>query len=159
MTLAGTRAPRHPIIDRKARWLSRWVADASDERLARTMRSPLRRILIWQIFRTMGQRFDAERAGDLDAVVEFQVRDGRDGRTDRRQVTIADGRCTTSARAMGTPTLTIALGPVAFLKLVSGATGPRRLMLTGRLRVRGDLILAMRLPDVLGIPSRPAPRR
>jgi putative sterol carrier protein len=147
--------PHHPIADLKAQSLAAWVADASDERLARVMRGPLRRVLLWQIFRTMGQRFDPERAEGIDAVVEFQVKDGRDGRTDHRQVTIADGRCTTSARRLGEPTLTVAVGPVAFLKLVSGESGPRRLMVTGRLRVRGDLRLALRLPGVLGVPRQP----
>lgn len=159
MKPAGTRAQRHPFANFKAQWLTRWVAQASDERLARTMRGPLRRMLIWQIFSTMRRRFDPERAAGVDAVVEFRVQGGRHGRIDRRQVMIADGRCATSARATCAPTLTLELDPVAFLRLVGGAIGAWRLVLAGRLKVRGDLILAIRLPRVLGIPSRPAPPR
>ena len=139
--------------DRKAQWLARWVARASDEQLARAMRGPLRRLLIWQIFRTMRQRFDPDRAAGVNAVVEFRVLGGRRGRTDRRQVVIADRRCLTPARPAYPPTLTLELDPVAFLQLVGGVVGAWRLVLAGRLQVRGDLILALRLPRVLGIPS------
>jgi hypothetical protein len=69
--IARTR-PR--LADIKAAWLARWVWYASDEQLERVMRSRVRRILLWQIFRTMRQRFDAERAAGVDAVVEFRIR-------------------------------------------------------------------------------------
>lgn len=153
MNSAGKRAARRPLADRKAQWLARWVAQASDERLARTMSGPLRSVLIWQIFRTMRQRFDPDRAAGVDAVVEFRVRGGRRGRTDRRQLVIADRRCTTPLRPTYTPTLTLELEPVAFLQLVGGAVGAWRLVLAGTLQVRGDLILAVRLSRVLDIPS------
>ncbi len=122
------------------------------------MRSPLRPVLVSQIFRTMHRRFDPERAAGIDAVVEFRVRGERGERVDRRQVVIADGRCTMSARSARTPTLTLELGPVAFLELVSGTAGAWRLVIARRLTVRGDLVLALRLPAVLGVP-RGAPQR
>ena len=155
MNSAGTRAPRRPLADRKAQWLARWVAQTSDERLARTMSGPLRRVLIWQIFRTMRQRFDPDRAAGVDAVVEFRVRGGRRGRMDCRQVVIVNRRCAIPLRPTHTPTLTLELEPVAFLQLVGGTVGAWRLVLAGTLQVRGDLVLAMRLPRVLDIPSPP----
>ena len=48
------------------------------------------------------------------------------------------------------------LTPVAFLKLVAAPSGPSPFfVMTGGLKVRGNMLLAMRL-HVLGIPSRPA---
>ena len=91
------------------------------------MGGPLRRVLIWQIFRTMRQRADAERFTGIDAVV-VQVRGGRHGRTDRRsRVAVTNGQCKTPARAARPPTLAGSITPVAFLKLVGGASGPWRL--------------------------------
>lgn len=133
--------------------LARWVGTASDERLDSVMRSPLRPLLLWQIFKTMRQRFDADRVPGVDAVVEFGIRRRRCGRADRYQVAMAGGRCTARRWARRPPTVTLDMESVPFLRLVGGAAGAPRLVLGGRIRVRGDLLLAARLPALLNIPQ------
>lgn len=144
--------------DRKAEWLMRWVAGASDARLERVMRGPLRRILLWQIFVTIRQRFDAGREPGLDAIVEFGIRRPGSRVADRYRVAIADGRCATTRRGAGRFTVALDMDSVSFLRLVGGNAAPAGLLLTGRLKVRGDILLAARLPRLLSIP-RPAGRR
>jgi putative sterol carrier protein len=155
----GPTRHRHRFADLKAELLARWVAGASTERLDAVMRGPLRGVLLWQIFRTMRRRFDPDQARGIDAVVEFRIRRSRGGRVDRFQVVIADGRCTTASAGGGVPTVTLDMGAVTFLRLVSGADGALRLVLRGRLRVGGDLFLAARLPQLLNIPRRPGDGR
>ena len=139
--------------------LARWVAGASDERLESVMRSPLRAVLLSQILRTTRQRFDPARSRELDAVVEFAIRrPGRHG-VDHCQIALVDGRCTTQRRGNQVPTVVLALDSVSFLRLAGGAIPAATLLLSGRLRVRGDLLLAARLPRLLGIPRSPQRRR
>jgi len=56
--------------------------------------------------------------------------------------------------AKTTPTVTLDLMPVPFLRLVGGAASAPRLIFTGALRVGCDLLLAAHLPRLLNIPRR-----
>ena len=139
--------------------LARCVAGAPTAGLERVMRSPLRRVLLWQIFRTMRRRIDPAQAPGVDAVVEFRIRRSGGGPVDRFQVVIAGGRCTTSRGGGRRPSVRLDMGPATFLRLVGGATGAPRLVLLGKLRVWGDPLLAARLPGLLNIPKVAASRR
>ena len=145
---------RRPVAELKARALARWVAGASTARLERVMRSPLRRLLLRQIFRTMRRRFDPAQAAGVDAVVEFRIRRSGGGPVDRFQVVISRGRCTTSRGGGRRPSVTLDMGPATFLRLVGGAAGAPKLVLMGKLWVWGDPLLAARLPSLLNIPRR-----
>ncbi|MGZ6575618.1 MAG: SCP2 sterol-binding domain-containing protein, partial [Solirubrobacteraceae bacterium] len=91
------------------------------------------------------------------AVVEFRILGRRDGGTDRYQLAFINGRCMTSRHNRSKPALTLTVDPVAFLRLVGGTASPQRLFIAGRLKLRGDLILALALPATLRIP-RPRPQ-
>lgn len=149
---------RRAYADRKAELLRRWVAGASDERLESVMRAPFGGVLRWQIFTTMRQRFDGDRASGLEAVVEFRIR--RPGRqaVDRYQLAMAGGRCRRLKHAERSPAVTLEMDSPSFLRLVGGASGAPILMVTRRLKVRGDFLLAARLPGLLKIPRAPDER-
>lgn len=138
--------------DVKARALAWWVRGSSDERLRSVMHSRVRGVLLWEIFRTIRQR--AQPGPRTDAVVEFRVAGRRDGGVDRYRLVLADGRGRAARRDGRPPALTLELEPVAFLRLVGGTASPERLLLTGRLRLRGDLVLALGLPRALRLPER-----
>jgi putative sterol carrier protein len=140
--------------DLKAEALAWWVRRASEERLRSVMRGRLRDVLLWQIFRTIAQR--AQPDARLNAVVELRITGRRDGGIDRHQLTLADGRCRKSRRGEPRPTVTLELAPAAFLRLVGGTASPLRLLITGRLKLRGDLVLALALPAALRLPGRRA---
>jgi putative sterol carrier protein len=116
------------------------------------MRSRLRGVLLWQIFRTIRQR--AQPDTHLDAVVEFRITGRRDDGIDRYQLTLTDGRCRRSRRGGRRPALTLELEPVAFLRLVGGTASPARLLIAGKLKLRGDLMVALALPAALRLPRR-----
>ena len=143
------------FADLKAEALAWWVRTASDQRLRSVMRSRCRSVLLWAIFRTIGQR--AEPDTRVDAVVEFRILGRRDGGVDRYQLAFINGRCMTSRHNRRKPALTLTVDPVAFLRLVGGTASPQRLFIAGRLKLRGDLILALALPAALRIP-RPRPQ-
>ncbi len=70
------------------------------------------------------------------------------------QLTLTDGRCRRSRRGARRPTLTLELEPVAFLRLVGGAASASRLLIAGKLKLRGDLMVALALPAALRLPRR-----
>jgi hypothetical protein len=116
------------------------------------MRSWLRGVLLWQIFRTIRQR--AQPDTRVNAVVEFRITGRRDGGIDCYRLTLSDGRGRKSRRGGGRPALTLELEPVAFLRLVGGTASARRLVIAGKLKLRGDLVLALALPTALRPPKR-----
>jgi len=115
-------------------------------------------VLVWQIFRTIAQR--AQPDARVEAVVEFRITGRRDGAINRYQITLVNGRARASRGTGPAPALTLELEPVAFLRLVGGTASPQRLLIAGKLKLRGDLILALALPTALRIPrGRPPPSR
>src|ERR1035438_4795929 len=149
------RPVRRWFPDLKAEALAWWVRTASDRRLQSVMRSRLRGVLLWQIFRTIGQR--AQPDPRVSAVGEFRITRLRGGGIDRYQLTLIDGRCRRSRPGGHKPALTLELEPVAFLRLVAGTASPERLLIAGKLKLRGDLVLALALPTALRLPKRRPP--
>ena len=115
-----------------------------------------RRIVLWQIFRTIRQR--AQPDTRVDAVVEFRITGRRGGGVDSYQLALIDGRGRRPRRDAPSPALTLELGPVAFLRLVSGTASAKRLLIAGKLKLHGDVLLALALPRALRVP-RLRPRR
>jgi hypothetical protein len=138
--------------DFKAEALAWWVRGSSEQRLQSVMHSRLRGVLLRQIFRTICQR--ARPDPRLNATVEFRITGRRDGGIDRYRLTLSDGWCRTSRRGAGRPALTLELGPVAFLRLVGGTASAQRLLIAGKLKLRGDLMVALALPATLRTPTR-----
>ena len=151
MNAGGRRRGRRWFADLKAETLARWVRSASDQRLQSVMRSRLRGVLLWQIFRTIRQR--AQPDTRINAVVEFRIAGRRNGGLDRYQVTLTRGRGKTSTRGARRPALTLELEPVPFLRLVGGAASAQRLLITGKLKLRGDHLLARPYPRRSGFPG------
>ena len=152
MKTVEKRPRRRWFADLKAEALAWWVRTVSDQRLQSVMRSRRRRVLLWAIFRTIRQR--ARPDARVNAVVEFRITGRRDGAIDCYQFTLADGRGVTSKRGGRRPALTLELESVAFLRLAGGTASPPRLLLAGKLKLHGDLMLALALPTALRLPAR-----
>jgi putative sterol carrier protein len=127
------------------------VREASDEQLAEGFREN-REALLGEIFRRMPERFDPERATDVAAVIEWQVT-RPDGEPDRWQVVIRDGTCTAEAGGQAEPDVSFRVAPVDFVKLITGVEAGPKLFVFGRLRIRGNLMLAARMQSWFRLPS------
>ena len=127
------------------------VAGASDEDIERGL-TENRDLLLGEIFTRMPERFRADKAGDLDAVIDWRIKDRPGGGDDRWQLTIRNGACAVVPNGDEEPTITFTIGPVDFLKLITGnASGPM-LFTFGKLRIRGDLLLAARIQSFFEVP-------
>ncbi len=110
------------------------------------------------IFRTIRQR--AQPDTRVNAVVEFRITGRRDGGLDRYRLALTGGRASKSGLAGQEPALTLELEPVAFLRLAGGTASPQRLLIARKLKLHGDLMLALALPTALRLPtSRPRPSK
>lgn len=127
------------------------IGGASDEQIQEGLATN-RDMILGEIFRRMPEQLDRERTQNVDAVVEWQITGRPDGGTDRYRLVIKHGTCELERDGSAEPAVTYAIGPVDFLKLVSGnASGPQ-LFVFGKLRIRGDLMLAARMPSLFKIP-------
>ena len=124
---------------------ARIVRDATDEQLAAGLRAN-RELILSEVFRQMPSRLDDAAAADVDAVVEWRVEN--DEGHDAWQVTIRSGHASVERGAPAQPHVVFAIGPVDFLRLVAGAVEGPLLFMHGRLRVDGDLVLAVRMPQL-----------
>jgi len=99
----------------------------------------------------MAGRLRPEAAGDLHAVLQVKLWDRPGGGYDHRELVIDNGSCTVSETPGDDPDLTLKVRPGDLRRIVSGEAGPKRLAFGGRLRVLGDIRLAMRLTDLFDL--------
>lgn len=128
------------------------VRDATDEQLEQGFREN-REVLLEEIFRRMPEQLDPERAAGVEAVVEWQVTGPEPDGADRWQLTIRDGRCTCVRGGEAEPDVTYRIAPVDFVKLITGVESGPRMFVFGRLRIRGNLMTAARVPGWFRMPS------
>jgi hypothetical protein len=112
-----------------------------------------REAIIGEVFRRFPEQLtDAGRRHD--AVIQWRISGGSGpGGYDRWFVVIRAGHCETGRELDLRPRVTLTVGPVDFLRLVTANASPTRLFLTGRLRIRGDVPFATRLPQLFAVPG------
>ncbi|MFC4146103.1 SCP2 sterol-binding domain-containing protein [Micromonospora mangrovi] len=131
----------------------RYVAGASAAELGRLVQGDGRTALLDRLFHSMPDVFRADRAGNLKAVIHWHVGDRVDGGADHYEMVIADGRCVVSPAPTGRPDLTLTLGAVSYLQLVTANAHAVALVVRGRLRTRGDLALTAKFPSLFDPPK------
>jgi putative sterol carrier protein len=127
------------------------VRDASDEQLEAGFREN-REVLLEEIFRRMPEQFDPERAAGVEAVIEWQVT-RPDGEPDRWQLAIRDGTCTLARDGTAKPDVSLRVAPVDFVKLITGVDAGPKMFVFGRLRIRGNVMLAARMQGWFRMPT------
>lgn len=131
---------------------ARLVKRTSTEELRDLMHGERRKPLLDELFLQMPGVFREDQAGSIDAVIHWNIGDRPDGGTDVYEIVIAGGTCRLSARPDGVPRLTLSLGAVDFLNLVTGNAHPVMLVMRGKLKTKGDLGLTARFPNLFDLP-------
>ena len=129
------------------------VKSAPDATLKEAMQSDARGKILDEIFSRFPKLFRADRAGATNTVIQWNITDRPDGGVDSYEVVIADGTCTVANPPTHEPKLTLTLGPVDFLKVVSGAGNPMMMFMTGKLKAKGDLALAANVANLFDLPK------
>ena len=130
------------------------LANTPDEQIAAGMQSEARGLVLDEIFRRMSEHFRSEAARGVDAVVHWKILDRPDGGYDLYEVVIKDGHCTLSDTPQHEEArTTFSIGPVDFLKLVTGNANGPILFTTGKLKIKGDLPFAAQMAGLFTIPK------
>ena len=132
---------------------ARLVKSTPDKKIAEVMAGEHRSTILDEIFSRFPKQFRADRAGSMRTVIHWVIGGKADGSGDTYQVLVDNGTCTTSSTADQDPRLTIAVGGVEFLKVVSGAGSATTMFMMGKLKAKGDLGLAMNLPNLFALPK------
>jgi len=129
------------------------VKTTPDAKIKEVMSGDLREQILDAVFDRMPALFRPDRAGSTNAVVHWTITGRPDGGSDTYEVVIADGTCTTRKTPQDEPRLTLTMGPVEFLKVISGDGNPVMMFMTGKLKAKGDLGLAANIANLFDIPK------
>jgi len=121
------------------------VRRIDDDTLNRSMSDALsRELVLAAVFREMPARMRTDRTARERTVVRWRIGDPAAVWT----VVVDLGGCTThSGPTDEIPDVTVELEMVPFLRLIAGQVGGFALTATGRLRIKGNLLLARKLED------------
>lgn len=93
------------------------------------------------LFESMPEHFDAEKAGDLNATVQFDLSGEGGGKW---YATVAGGACTTGEGPVENPTATIRMEASDYADLVAGRLNAMEAFMQQKIRVEGDLSTVMK---------------
>ena len=99
------------------------------------------------LFESMPEHFDAEKAGDLNATVQFDLSGDGGGKW---YAVVADGACTTGEGSVEDPTATIRMGASDYVDLIEGRLNPMNAFMQQKIRVEGDLSTVMKFQTLFG---------
>ncbi len=107
--------------------------------------------VLQQIFDGMQQAFLPEKAGSDRAVIQYDIDTG-DG-VQSWTVDVHDGQCTTSKGAAENPRLTLQLKLTDFVRLIFGQADGTQLFMSGRMKLKGDMMFAMKMQTMFDRPA------
>lgn len=129
------------------------VKSTPDDKIAEIMSGDLRGKVLSEVFNRMPTLFRADRAGSTNAIIHWIITGRPDGGSDTYEIAISNGTCAVSDTPERDPKLTLTMGPVEFLKIVSGGANPVMMFMTGKLKAKGDLGLAANIANLFDIPK------
>ena len=93
-----------------------------------------------QVFTGMQRSFNPSKAGDQQATIQYEL--GAPDGPRNYAMRIADGHCEWERGTAESPRVTIRVGVMDFLRLITGKANGVQLFMTGKLKVSGDLFFA-----------------
>ena len=127
------------------------VKELSDEQLAEQIKNLGTDEVLKGIFDGMQQAFNADKAGNTEATLQYDI-DTDDGQKQWR-VEIANGSCTTAEGPATDPRLTLQLGLIDFIRLIFGQAQGQQLFMSGKLKLKGDMMFAMQMQTFFDRPA------
>lgn len=101
-----------------------------------------------ETFDLMPSRFKPDKAQGVNAVIQYEIT-GEGGGT--WCATIKDGVCTVAQGAGASPTLTLTMSGQDWLDMLAGKLSGQMAFMSGKLKLRGDMGLAMKLGTIFGM--------
>lgn len=99
------------------------------------------------LFAHMAGNFDADKAGAMEATVQFDLSGDGGGQW---HVSIANGACSVGEGTTAAPTATIHMKAPDYVKMVKGELNPVTAFMMGQIKVEGDLNTVMKFQTLFG---------
>ncbi len=107
-------------------------------------------ITLREIMMRMPEAFQPEKAGDARAIVQFHFTGTQAANW---QVRIADGRCETEEGNHPSPDMTMTVDGADYVRLITGDLSPVSAFMQGKIQLKGDMSLAMKLTSFFERPE------
>jgi putative sterol carrier protein len=101
-----------------------------------------------EIFEQMPSRFRPDRAGGTNATVQYDIT-GEGGGT--WHAVIRDGTCAVQEGPAASPSLTLQASAQDWIDVTTGKQNPQMLFMAGKLKLKGDMGLAMKLGSMFAV--------
>jgi alkanesulfonate monooxygenase SsuD/methylene tetrahydromethanopterin reductase-like flavin-dependent oxidoreductase (luciferase family) len=148
-TLSAVRQDARAAARREGlRRLSRMVDGRSDAAIERGFGLPMQRVL----FSGMARSYDPEASRGFAGELEFRL-SRSDGPVTAWTIEVRAGRARVRVGHARDAALTIETSAADFVRVIAGAGNPAKLLVDGRMKIRGDFELAPRLSEMFGGPS------
>ncbi len=97
------------------------------------------------VFKAMPERFNAAAAAGVNAVYQFDLT-GDDGGT--YHVKVAEQACEVNEGGTDSPNITITMAASDYLDMVNGKLNPQMAFMGGKLKIKGDMSLALKMQQL-----------
>ena len=131
--------------------LAEAIKGLSDEELDKAIKEMGADQTLKQIFDGMEEAFQPEKAGDTTATMQYDIK--TDDGVKQWTVEIADKKCTTSEGPATDPRLTLEIALVDFVRLIFGQAQGPQLFMSGKLKLKGDMMFAMQMQTYFDRPG------
>ena len=99
------------------------------------------------LFTKMPENFNADKAGDMNASVVFDLSGDNGGQW---SVAIADGACTVNEGVIDSPKATVKMDASDYVDMITGKLNPMMAFMSGKVKVEGDLNTVMKVQQIFG---------
>jgi putative sterol carrier protein len=125
--------------------LAKLIEGRSDEDIIKSVEEQGVDVVLGNTAQGMAAAFIPEKAANVSAVIQYDIT-ATDG-IHSFQLKVGEGKCETSSGAPDTPRVTISLALPDFLRLVAGKLNGQQAFMSGKLKLKGDMAIAMQMQN------------
>lgn len=103
---------------------------------------------IQEVFEAIPEQFNPDAAVGVDAVFQFDISGDKGG---KYWIKVADQQVEVQEGEVENPTLTIVSNDEDYLNMVNGEISPMSAFMQGKVKVKGNMGLAMKLQSMFGL--------
>ncbi|MCI0547961.1 MAG: SCP2 sterol-binding domain-containing protein [Candidatus Rokubacteria bacterium] len=101
-----------------------------------------------ETFEAMPSKFRSDKASGVNATIQYEISGDQGGAW---HAVIKDGACKVSEGTAPTPNLTLAMSAQDWLDMIGGKLSGQMAFMSGKLKLKGDMGLAMKISSMFQV--------